>query len=189
MKKFHIMIICIACTINLSAQTDYDNIDVHEYYIVKKGIDLKSTTMKKAFDIKSSKAANEQFGSNYKNEKRYAETEGIYYTYLEYNDGMTFYFPEYEKMNIGFEIKSANYILKLSNGQSICVGMKLDEIKSIFPKSCLKRTIDENQGRILIIVNFSSIVNGEFRVFDSLIVFIFNEEDGVLKEFYTVNPD
>jgi hypothetical protein len=189
MKNIFLITVCLAFASGLFAQSsEYDNINVNEYYIVKKGSDLKSASVKKASDINNSSDTEKQFGTNFKSERRYAETQGIFYTYFEYNDGMTLYLPEYERMNIGFEIKSANYILKLSSGQSMRVGMKLDEIKSIFPKSYSKRFINENNDRIVIIVNFSGIVNGEFRVFDSSIVFIFNKEDGVLKEFYSHVP-
>ncbi len=101
---------------------------------------------------------------------------------------MTLYLPDFERMNNGFEIKSANYILEILNGQSIRVGMKLDEIKTIFPKSYLKRINEENYGRVLIKVNFSRILNGEFQIEDSWITFIFNKEDGVQKEFYSYEP-
>ena len=129
-----------------------------------------------------------QFGANFKSERCYSETQGIYSTYFEYKDGMTLYLPDFERMNNGFEIKSANYILEILNGQSIRVGMKLDEIKTIFPKSYLKRINEENYGRVLIKVNFSHILNGEFQIEDSWITFIFNKEDGVLKEFYSYEP-
>ena len=149
MKKSFITLIYVALTIILNAQSfEFDIISRNEFYIVKKGADLKSASVKKASEIKNSSDAKNQFGANFISERRYAETEDIYYTDIIYDNGLTINLPEYESMNIGFNVKSADYILKLSGGQSIRVGMKMDEIKSIFPKSYLNSYLNENNSRI-----------------------------------------
>ncbi len=190
MKNFLITFIYVALTIVLNAQSsEYDHIGRDEFYIVKKGADIKSTSTKKAYKLKNQDEVEQQLGSNFKSKRLLFEVGNLYYNEIIYgNDDLILDVPEDQNLDLRFHIKSANYSLILSNGQTIRVGMKLDEIKTFFPKSYSKRIIDENNGRVSMKVNFSRIINGEFQIEDSWITFIFNKGDGDLKEFYSYVP-
>lgn len=192
MKNFILVILLTAFTTNLNAQFEYDCIGRNEFYIIKTGSNLKSASIAKASGIKNSNVAEQQFGSNYKAKKQFAETENAYYNKLVYDDGLEFRIPENQRMNVEFHITSDKYILKLANGQTIKVGMKSDELKAIFPKSFLKSSIIDNVkgkiGKVGFSVYFSRVLDGKLQMEDSCIEFILNGESGILEEFYSWEP-
>ena len=192
MKIFLLFILFSALTTSLNAQSDYDCIGRKEFYIIKTGSNLKSASQTKASEIKSSKVAEQQFGTNHKDKKQFGETTNAYYNNMVYEDGLELNIPEDQRLDMGFYIKSDKYILRLANGQTIKVGMKSDELKAIFPKSFSKRSIIDNIrgkiGKVGFLVYFSRVLDGKVQMEDSWISFILSEGDGTLEEFYTVEP-
>lgn len=191
MKNLVLLIPFIVLTINLSAQFDYDCIDRNEYSLIKSSSDLKSATKIKAYELKNSKIAELQFGREYSDKRQFAETQSEYFNYLDYKDGLKLNIPENQRLNIGFHVTSDKYILRLANGQTIKVGMKSEEFKSVFPKSYSKGTVSKQlgkTGKIAVIVYFMQIIDNKALVEDNWISFIFNENNGILEEFYTVMP-
>lgn len=165
---------------NLRAQLAYDQINYDQIFILKSGSNSKS----KVSDLRNCNIIEQQFGTNYKIQKHFAETEQEHYSYFVYDDGLKLVIPENPKSNVGFSITSNKFMLQLLNGQTIKIGMTADELKAIFPKSFMKRTIIENirekEGRIGIVVYFSTQ--------ESRIILILNPENDILEEFYTNEP-
>ena len=185
-------ILLIALTTSLNAQSDYDCIGRNEFYILKTGSNLKSASQTKASQIKSSKVAEQQLGTNYKAKKQFAETQDAYFNKMEYDDGLELNIPEDQRLDMGFHIKSDKYILRLANGQTIKVGMKSDDLKAIFPNSFSKKITINNikgkNGKVALRVYFSQIYENKVLVEDSWISFILSEENGILEEFYSYEP-
>jgi hypothetical protein len=191
MKNFLLFLSFMAFTMSLNAQSDYDCIGRNEFYLLKTGSNLKSASVTRAFEIKSSKVAEKQLGTNYVAKRQFAETKNEYYYKMEYEDGLELRIPEDQRLDIDFHIKSDKYILKLTNGQTIKVGMNSKDLKSIFPKSFSKRQISDKYGKtdkVALIVYFSQIYDNKVLVEDSWIAFILSGENGILEEFYTVEP-
>lgn len=185
--------LAVVITINLYAQQqeEYDTIGRNDFYILKDISD--SQTSQEIFQkISNVKNAEQQYGSNYKSERQFADAVNMYYTKMTYNNGLTLEIPDNPDFSVGFHINSNQYILKLKDGTIIRVGMKVDELRTIFPKSFKqttspdnKETTTENPG---FFVCFSSSINGKTVKEDAFIIFVINKKDGVLKEFRSWEP-
>jgi hypothetical protein len=190
--KNYLLILFIASTMKLSAQSDFDFIGHDQFYIIKVASNLKSSSKINASGIKSRKVAEQQFGTNYKAQRKFGETTNEYYDEIIYDDGLKIRIPEHKEMDVYFDIMSDKYIMQLTNDQTIRVGMRSDDLKAIFPKSFSKRKIIDNIkgkiGKVGIIVYFSRTLNGKVQIEDSWTSFILNKENGILEEFYTCEP-
>lgn len=174
---------------NLLAQSDYDCIGHDEFYIVKTCSDMKSSSKIKASELKSSKAAEQIFGTNFKAKRYLGQMTQRYYTEIVYDNGLELDFPENQKLNMNFHITSDKYTMLLANGQSIKVGMNADELKAVFPKSYSKRKVITNTygkiGKVSFKVDFSITRNNIVYHEDAWIEFILSGEHGILEEFYS----
>lgn len=136
--------------------------------------------------------AEQVLGKNYSSKKHFAETQNIMYDNLKFDDGLSLDIPDDPLMEIEFHVSSNKYELILTNGEKIRVGMKADDFKAIFPKSFSKRVIIKRMkgkiGKVLVSVYFSRVIDGQVQIEDSRILFIFNNEKGVLEEFYSYEP-
>lgn len=183
--------ILFAITMRTQKQEKYDSIGRNDFYILKDISDLQ-TPQEKFQNISNIKNAEQQYGSNYKSERQFADAINMYYTKMTYNNGLTLEIPDNPDFSVGFHINSNQYILKLKDGTIIRVGMKVDELRTIFPKSFKqttspdnKETTTENPG---FFVCFSSSINGKTIKEDAFIIFVINKKDGVLKEFRSWEP-
>jgi hypothetical protein len=176
----------------LFAQFEYDIIDRNEINIIKKGSTQTYSSTSKVADLKNKEIVERQFGKNHKEEKHFAETKNVNYDNMVYDNGLVFGIPEDERLPPEFHIKSNKYLLQLSNEQIIQVGMKAQELKTIFPKSFEKRTVYNKlkgkKGKVRVAIYFSSEIDGKKQIEDSLIIFILNNENGIVEEFYTWEP-
>lgn len=192
MNKIYFSIVLVALTQTLIAQSEYDCVDRKKILIVKTGSESKSLSLSKVSELRSISTAEQQFGKNYKYEKKYTETEDAYFNVVTYDDGLELRLPENPNLDNSFHIRTDKYTMLLSDGQVVRVGMKADELKTIFPKSYLKRAINENikgrEGKPGLIVYFSTIIKNRLMIEDSWIVFVLSKEGGVLEEFYTWTP-
>jgi hypothetical protein len=193
MKYSLLLIFFIAMSMNLMAQSDYDYISHDEFYILKTGSDLKNSSKIKASDLKSSKVAEQLFGTKYTS-KKYAEFlshDG--FTKIVYNDGLELDFPEYKGSTTDFRVTSDKYSMFLANGLAIKVGMKAYELEAIFPKSYSNRKVitdrEDWKGKATFNVYFSQIINGKLIIEPACIVFVLSEKNGVLEQFMTWVPD
>lgn len=191
MKNFLLLILLFGWAVNVNAQFDYDCIGRDQFYILKSNTELKSSSSIKVAGIKSTKIAEQLYGTNYSAKKQFAETKNEYYYKLVYDNGLILSIPENQESEIEFHITSDQYSLVLTNGQTIKVGMKSGDIKAIFPKSFPKRvtsTTSGHIGKMAVLVYFSRVFEGKLQMEDSWIVFILGEGDGPLEEFYTWDP-
>lgn len=185
--KILISYLFLILAINSKAQFAHDHINYDQIFILKSG----SISKCKVSDLRNSDLIEQQFGKNYQIQKQFAETEQEHYSYFVY-DGLKLSIPENPKSNIGFSITGNKFMLQLPNGQIIKVGMTANEVKDIFPKSFMSRTIIENirgqEDRIGVVVYFSTIRNSNVRVQESRIILILHPENETLQEFYTYEP-
>lgn len=193
MKKILLSVLLILLILNLNAQFEYDCLDRKDFSIIKDNSTKENALKVRASELDSIKTIEQLFGSNYIAKKEYAEVFDENITYVNYADGLTLKIPEKEKVSVGFNITSDRYIVILSNGRIIKVGMKGDEFKDIFPKSYLKRNIITNingqEGKTALRVFFSRMINGKLAIEDSWIVFLLSKEDCVLERIYSVVPN
>ena len=192
--KVILIISAILFTINIYAQKqeEYDSIGRNDFYLLEDNPDTPGSSQEKFHKITNVKKAEQQYGSNYKSERQFADAVNMYYTKMTYNNGLTLEIPDNPDFSVGFHINSNQYILKLKDGTIIRVGMKVDELKTIFPKSFKqttspdnKETTTENPG---FFVCFSSPINGKTIKEDAFIIFVINKKDDVLKEFRSWEP-
>jgi len=188
MKKHVLFITFIMLTMNVMAQSDYDCIDRDEFYIVKTCPDGKNISNLKASDVKSINAVEQLFGKNYRSNRYFDEMDQEYHNKIIYDNGLELELAERENWIVNFHITTDNYTMLLANGQAIKVGMKADDLKTLFPKSFSKRTVIRDikgmEGKITVKVDFSFVQNKLVYHEDNCVNFILSGEDGTLDEFY-----
>lgn len=193
MKKILFSVLFITLILNLNAQFEYDCLDRKDFSIIKENSTKENALKVRASELDSIKTIEQLFGTNYITKKEYAEVFDENITYVDYADGLSLKIPEKEKVSVGFNITSDKYLITLSTGQIIKVGMKGDDFKDIFPKSYLKRNIITNingqEGKTALRVFFSRKRNGKIEIEDSWIVFLLSKEDCVLERIYSVVPN
>lgn len=199
MKCILSFILFFALSINLIGQNDsllkslYDYIGRDEIYILKTGSDLKSSFKIKVSDLRSTKAAEQLFGSNYTIKKFPEFLFQAASTQIKFNDGLVLNIPEYPKSLIIFHITSDKYTLFLITGSAIKVGMKADELAAIFPKSFSNRKLitdrEDWNDKATFNVYFSLIINGKLVIEPSCIVFVLSAKNGVLEQIISWMPD
>jgi hypothetical protein len=186
MKKILFSVLFITLILNLNAQFEYDCLDRKDFSIIKENSTKENALKVRASELDSIKTIEQLFGSNFIARKEYAEVFDENFTYVSYADGLTLKIPELEKESVGFNITSDRYIIILSNGRIIKVGMKGDEFKDIFPKSYSRYG---QEGNTALRVFFSITRNGKLAIEDSWIVFLLSKEDCVLERIYSVVPN
>ena len=192
-------ILFFGLSINLKGQNDsliksqYDYIGRDEIYILNTGSDLKSNSKINVSELRSSKAAEQLFGTNYTAKKFPEFLSQLAFTQIKYNDGLVLDIPEYPKSLIIFHITSDKYTLFLKNGPAIKIGMKADELRAIFPKSFSKRTVitdrEDWKGKATFKVYFSQIIKSKLVIEPSCIVFVLSGNNGVLEQLISWMPD
>lgn len=179
MNRYWLITIFCFISLVLNAQPEVDHIDRHSFSILKILPDSSFIEVKNP-ELRNKKIVEERFGSDYTADRYYAETKNEYDTLLTFKDGFKLWIPEDGISDATFQISGNNYVLLLSSGKKIHVGMSAGELKTIFPKTKFKKDSFS--------VFFSTVRNGKVQIWDSWICFILSGEDGVLKEFYTYEP-
>lgn len=115
------------------------------------------------------------------------------FTQILYNDGLMLDIPDDQRRGNFFRITSDKYTMFLTNGKTIKVGMKADELKAIFPKSYSKREVithwAEMEGKTSFIVYFSFIRDNIVLLEDAWIIFVLSKENGVLEQIRSFEPE
>ena len=92
----------------------------------------------------------------------------LYYTSIIFDDGIRLDMPENNVSDIEFHITSDKYLMVLAKGKTIQVGMKADELKSIFSKSYSKRIFVDDikgiNGKVRIYVYYSRKITIKFEL-------------------------
>jgi len=192
MKKRFLFLIFITLTMNVMAQSVYDCIDRDEFFLIRTDVSTKSVSPQKASLIKSRQEAELQFGKNYEANREFGQMTEEYYTKMIYDDGLSLWIPENQKLHLDFTVTSDRYALLLADCTQIQVGMKAEDLKAIFPKSYSKRKVSSDipgrEGKIYFQVFFTFKSDDKVYADDSWINFILSEENGVLEEFYSYEP-
>jgi hypothetical protein len=185
MKRIGLTFTIILLCLNNFAQIDYDYIKYCDYYIARLDSNSSKSSRINLCNIKNINFAEQYFGSGYKITRYYDNLFAGNFITLNYNDGLEIRIDEDHKTFFTFKISSKNYLLVLSNGRTIKIGMSLIELMEIFPKSFSKQNTEyitksdlgKKRYRIwLTIINDNkTIVTGDG------IIFIINKE-GELEE-------
>ncbi|MHC1733623.1 MAG: hypothetical protein AB9888_16525 [Bacteroidales bacterium] len=179
-------------TATLLAQVDHDYIDRDSFFIVKTSLDVKGDVKKIVSSLRTSLDVESHFGSNYTKNRIYGEMTDSYYIEYTYSDGLILGIPEEVGGKVAFNVTGDAYAMFLSNGSEVRIGMKGDELASIFPDSYANRkAISETrgkEGKTSFIVHLAYTIDNQIHREDAFIRFILNQNTGALEEFYTYEP-
>lgn len=133
MRSGFLLLIFVFTITESYAQSKNDCLGRQDYYIVKSAADQKNTPRIKANDIKTTKVVRQLYGKSYGMTKRYGEISKAYYYDLVFKDGLQLMLPEDTRCDVDFHIISPDYTLVFGNGQKTKVGMKSEQIETLFP--------------------------------------------------------
>ena len=198
MKLSMLLIIILALPLNLMAQnsdsikSQYDYLNRDNFYILKADSNLSSLSKIKESGLKSIKAALQLFGSDYSSKKYFDELFNRNTNVITYHDGLWLEIMDDPRYEINFKVTSDKYIILLSSGKVIKVGMTGDELKSIFPKSFSNRKIIVDRkdwyGKVTFDVYFSFVRDNKVYQEGACIVFVLSKENGVLEQIISWEP-
>jgi hypothetical protein len=187
--QFFIILLSIAYQ---SGKLNSDNIGSCSYHIRRTASNVSNTTISNACAIRNLSIAETLFGPCDKSNLFHDELFNENLISIHYNDGLKLVISADHKRLFTFNITSSNYLLELENGKELKVGMTLEEIKNVFPKSYANRSIIKHwngqEGNTQVIVYFSFIKEKVVIIEDSWLVFIFNKDSGKLEQFYSYMP-
>jgi hypothetical protein len=195
MRKKLPAILLFIISMGTIAQPGTDHISRDELYIVKAIRDKSDTLKVRLSELKSLKTAERQYGLNYTAIRYMNNLNDKPFIGMVYDNGLELYIPDDGSQNGNpiFHLSSDNYILLLSEGQKIQIGMPGSELESIFPTSYSnKRIITRRQGKAgktVITVFYSSISENEIVIGDSCIEFILSEDGSLLEEIYSYETE
>lgn len=191
MKKSLVLIACIVLTMRIFSQPKYDCIGYDEFYLLKTSSDVKGNLKIKGSDLKSNNSAEQIFGTNYTDKQYINNINGEKFNAIDYKNGLSLDIPENPKVLTQFRITSIDYTLYLKSGQSIKIGMKSSDLKTIFPKSYDTKAQfsgDYMKGKTFFNVYFCAI-DGKNVYIPAGINFILNEKEGILEEIRSFDTD
>ena len=193
-----LFIIILALPLNLMAQnidsvnSQYDHINRDNFYILKADSNLSSLIKIKVSGLKSIKAAVQLFGSDYSSKKYFDKFFNRNTNIITYHDGLWLEIMEDPRNEINFKLTSDKYIILLSSGKVIKVGMTGDELKLIFPNSFSNRKVIVDRkdwyGKVTFNVYFSFVRDNKVYQEGAYIVFVLSKENGVLEQIISWEP-
>jgi len=188
---FFIGIVC-AFSGSLFAQVDYDFLHRNSFSIIKQSQNLAGNKPKKAYQLRTCQEVETHCGTGYVKKKVHGELTDTDFTEYTYADGLTLQIPEDENGHLWFTITGESYGMILDNGTIVHVGMKAEELQTIFPKSYSKRKSIEmpigKKGKISFIVFLAITIEDQTRIVEERINFFVNPDSGLLEEFYYYEP-
>lgn len=193
MFRFILASIFVLLDLNSYSQTGWDNIDYCGYFIVKSDAKNTSVTKVPACKITSIELAEQLFGLTHKTQK-YSDTLLFMTNFitLTFPDGLIIRIDDDHKELFTFNITSDNYSIILTNGKEIKIGMDLDELKTLFPKSYDQRNIIMHRpgedGKTEMRVFISFIVDNKVIITGSPIILVIGRENRKLEAFRSWVP-
>ncbi len=199
LKKYLHLIFLAAINLTLFAQNDtvpkfaFDHIVRSDLYILKTVSETKNPGKKAVSELTEIKEVEQLFGTNHKVNKYQAFLSSPGFTSIVYPDGLSINLPENPGNGIEFKITSNKYILYLSTGQEIKIGMKGDDLQKIFPASYSHPQVvtyqSPDKGKTYVRVYFSYLRNNKLLIEGNCIVFVLSKEDNILEQIRTYYPD
>jgi hypothetical protein len=214
MKKIALLLSCLLAVTIVPAQevvdyTNWDNVKVRTLEIYKmdnsSGKKDKINIDQLHVDSKFEKL----IGKEYKKEKVYDDAVGLpaemkinqenlsklNHPYSKQRitiPGLDLMLPVDKRELVEFDLSTPQYHIVLENGKEIYVGMKDDELSTIFPKSWARRKLLDRQGeeygKYSVMVLFSDVFKGETRLWDRVLILLYNPISNEVESIHTWNP-
>jgi hypothetical protein len=107
--------------------------------------------------------------------------------------GLDLMLPVDKRELVEFDLSTPQYHIVLENGKEIYVGMKDDELSTIFPKSWAKRELFVNRsewsGKYMVVVFFTDVFQGKTRIWDRTLILVYNPISNEVEEIHTHTPN
>jgi hypothetical protein len=107
--------------------------------------------------------------------------------------GLDLMLPVDKRELVEFYISTPQYHIVLENDKEIYVGMKGEELSTVFPKSWNKRELfvdrSEWSGRYMVVVFFADAFQGKTRIWDRTLILVYNPISNEVEEIHTHTPN